>query len=238
MGKTNLVRTLARVSGCDSKRVQFVPDLLPADILGMNIYDRSSGQLKRIPRPVFTNLLLPDEINRAVPRTQSALLEAMEERQVTIDGETTPLPAPFAVLATQNPVESESTFRLPAAQMDRFLIRLSMGYPDPQEEREMLFSLGDAIPMDRVEVVTSPEELLQASRRSPVSMFPPPWPTTLSRWFPPPAPIPWCAWAPPPALPGPCSARARAGAPWTAAPSSPLTMCGSWPRACCATGWC
>ncbi len=164
VGKTTLVKTLARVSGCDSKRVQFVPDLLPADILGMNIYDRASGQLKRMPGPVFTNLLLADEINRAVPRTQSALLEAMEEGQVTIDGETTPLPAPFGVLATQNPVESESTFRLPAAQMDRFLIRLSMGYPSPQEEREMLFALGDAIPMDRVAVVSSPEELLRAQQ--------------------------------------------------------------------------
>ena len=164
VGKTTLVKTLALVSGCMSKRVQFVPDLLPADILGMNIYDRASGELRRIPGPVFTNLLLADEINRAVPRTQSALLEAMEERQVTIDGETTPLPAPFAVLATQNPVESESTFRLPAAQMDRFLLRLSMGYPTAQEEREMLFSLGDAVPLEKVNTVTSPEELVQAQR--------------------------------------------------------------------------
>ena len=164
VGKTTLVKTLALVSGCMSKRVQFVPDLLPADILGMNIYDRASGELRRIPGPVFTNLLLADEINRAVPRTQSALLEAMEERQVTIDGETTPLPAPFAVLATQNPVESESTFRLPAAQMDRFLLRLSMGYPTAQKEREMLFSLGDAVPLEKVNTVTSPEELVQAQR--------------------------------------------------------------------------
>jgi len=115
-----------------------------------------------MPGPVFTNLLLADEINRAVPRTQSALLEAMEERQVTIDGETTALPAPFVVMATQNPVESESTFRLPTAQMDRFLIRLSMGYPTPKEERDMLFSLGDAIPMDTVETVTDPAALIAA----------------------------------------------------------------------------
>ena len=162
VGKTTLVKTLALVSGCQSKRIQFVPDLLPSDILGMNIYDRASGQLRNIPGPVFTNLLLADEINRAVPRTQSALLEAMEERQVTVDGETTPLAEPFAVLATQNPVESESTFRLPAAQMDRFLVRLSMGYPTAEEEREMLFSLGDAVPLDRLNTVTSPEELVQA----------------------------------------------------------------------------
>lgn len=164
VGKTTLIKTLSIVSGCASKRIQFVPDLLPADILGMNIYDRNSGDFRRIPGPVFTNLLLADEINRAVPRTQSALLEAMEERQVTIDGETTALPAPFVVMATQNPVESESTFRLPAAQMDRFLIRLSMGYPTAQEEREMLFSLGDAIPLETLETVTSPEELLAAQR--------------------------------------------------------------------------
>ena len=164
VGKTTLIKTLSIVSGCSSKRIQFVPDLLPADILGMNIYDRNSGEFRRIPGPVFTNLLLADEINRAVPRTQSALLEAMEERQVTIDGETTPLPSPFVVMATQNPVESESTFRLPAAQMDRFLIRLSMGYPTAQEERDMLFSLGDAIPLETLETVTSPAELLAAQQ--------------------------------------------------------------------------
>ena len=162
VGKTTLIKTIAAISGCGSKRIQFVPDLLPADIVGMNIYDRNSGTFRRMPGPVFTNLLLADEINRAGPRTQSALLEPMAERQVTIDGETTPLPAPFVVMATQNPVESESTFRQPAAQMDRFLIRLSMGYPSPAEERDMLFSLGDTIPMDRLEVVTSPEELSRA----------------------------------------------------------------------------
>lgn len=162
VGKTTLIKTIAAISGCDSKRIQFVPDLLPADIIGMNIYDRNTGEFRRIPGPVFTNLLLADEINRAVPRTQSALLEAMEERQVTIDGETSALPTPFVVMATQNPVESESTFRLPSAQMDRFLIRLSMGYPSPKEERDMLFSLGDAIPMERLEVITTPEELAQA----------------------------------------------------------------------------
>lgn len=162
VGKTTLIKTVAAISGCGSKRIQFVPDLLPADIVGMNIYDRNTGQFRRMQGPVFTNLLLADEINRAVPRTQSALLEAMEERQVTIDGESSKLPDPFVVMATQNPVESESTFRLPSAQMDRFLIRLSMGYPTPEEERDLLYSLGDSIPMERLEVVTSPEELKQA----------------------------------------------------------------------------
>ena len=162
VGKTTLIKTVAAISGCGSKRIQFVPDLLPADIVGMNIYDRNTGQFRRMQGPVFTNLLLADEINRAVPRTQSALLETMEERQVTIDGESSKLPDPFVVMATQNPVESESTFRLPSAQMDRFLIRLSMGYPTPEEERDLLYSLGDSIPMERLEVVTSPEELKQA----------------------------------------------------------------------------
>ena len=162
VGKTTLIKTVAAISGCGSKRIQFVPDLLPADIVGMNIYDRNTGAFRRMEGPVFTNLLLADEINRAVPRTQSALLEAMEERQVTIDGESTKLPDPFVVMATQNPVESESTFRLPSAQMDRFLIRLSMGYPTPEEERDLLYSLGDSIPMERLQIVTSPEELKQA----------------------------------------------------------------------------
>lgn len=135
-------------------RVQFVPDLLPADICGMKIYNQKLGDFQTIPGPVMTNLLLADEINRAIPRTQSALLEAMEERQVTVDGETYPLPRPFLVLATQNPVESESTFRLPAAQMDRFLICLSMGYPGAEEEVQMLRSLGDSIPLETVKTVT------------------------------------------------------------------------------------
>lgn len=165
VGKTTLVKALALASGCEARRVQFVPDLLPADIVGMNIFDQKTGAFRRLPGPVFTNILLADEINRAVPRTQSALLEAMEEKSVTIDGETLALPAPFMVMATQNPVESESTFRLPAAQMDRFLIRLSMGYPDPAEEKQMLFSLGDAMPFDSIEAVANPETILELRRQ-------------------------------------------------------------------------
>ena len=143
VGKTTLVKTLSIALGCQFKRVQFTPDLLPSDVVGMNIYDQNSNAFRRMDGPVMTNLLLADEINRAIPRTQSALLEAMEERQVTIDGETTPLPAPFVVMATQNPVEFESTFRLPAAQMDRFFLRLSLGYPQREEEARMLRGVGD-----------------------------------------------------------------------------------------------
>ena len=161
VGKTTLLKTLSIALGCTSKRVQFVPDLLPSDICGMKIYNQKTGDFQVVEGPVMTNLLLADEINRAIPRTQSALLEAMEERQVTIDAETLPLPKPFLVLATENPVESESTFRLPAAQMDRFLIRLSLGYPVAEEETRMLQNLGDRIPFETVETVTCAEELVK-----------------------------------------------------------------------------
>ena len=165
VGKTTLVKTISMALGCQSGRIQFVPDMLPSDIIGMRIYNQKTGDFELRQGPVMTNLLLADEINRAIPRTQSALLEAMEERQISIDGERFPLPAPFLVLATQNPVESESTFRLPAAQMDRFLIRLSMGYPEPEEERQMLTLLGDSIPFDQVQAVTNAEELVQAQQQ-------------------------------------------------------------------------
>ena len=166
VGKTTLVKTLSKVLGCDSRRVQFTPDLLPSDIVGMRIYDQQRGQFQLMEGPVMTNLLLADEINRAIHRTQSALLESMEERQVTIDGQTHPLPQPFLVMATQNPVESESTFRLPAAQMDRFLIRLSLGYPQQKEEEAMLANLGNGIPMDKVERVANPELLCRLQKEA------------------------------------------------------------------------
>lgn len=161
LGKTTLIKTLSIVLGCDFKRIQFTPDLLPSDIVGMNIYDRKTGSFQMLHGPVMTNILLADEINRAIPRTQSALLESMEERQITIDGATYPLPKPFVVMATQNPVESESTFKLPAAQMDRFLVRLSLGYPTLEEELSMVRILGDAIPFDSVNPVVSPTVIEQ-----------------------------------------------------------------------------
>lgn len=162
VGKTTMVKSISRALGCQCGRIQFVPDLLPSDILGMQIFNQKTGDFVLRHGPVMTNLLLADEINRAIPRTQSALLEAMEERQVTIDSQQFPLPRPFLVLATQNPVESESTFRLPAAQLDRFLIRISMGYPTPAEERQMLHNLGDAIPFEAVQPVTDAAGLLAA----------------------------------------------------------------------------
>ena len=164
VGKTTMVKCLSIALGCRSRRIQFTPDLLPSDVTGMNIFDRQSGQFRRLQGPVMTNLLLADELNRAIPRTQSALLEAMEEKQVTLDGETEKLPAPFVVLATQNPVESESTFRLPAAQMDRFLMCLSMGYPTPEEEADMLRLVGGDIPYETVNAITDPEELCRLQK--------------------------------------------------------------------------
>ena len=158
-GKTTLVKCLSLALGCEYKRIQFTPDLLPSDVAGMTIYDQKKQEFVTRLGPVATNLLLADEINRAIPRTQSALLEAMEERQVTIDGETYPLPDPFFVMATQNPVEKESTFPLPAAQLDRFFMKLSMGYPTREEEQAMLSLVGDEIPFDRIRPAGGPESL-------------------------------------------------------------------------------
>ena len=158
-GKTTLVRTLAIALGCDFKRLQFTPDLLPSDVVGMTVFNQKTGDFQVKDGPVQTNLLLADEINRAIPRTQSALLEAMEERQVTIDGVSRKLPEPFFVMATQNPVEKESTFPLPAAQLDRFFLKLSMGYPSPEEEVAMLTGLGDETPYSAVRAAASPAVL-------------------------------------------------------------------------------
>ena len=165
VGKTTLVKTISKALGCDFGRIQFVPDMLPSDIIGMNIYNQKTGDFELRKGPVCTNILLADEINRAIPRTQSALLEAMEEKQVSIEGNKIEMPKPFIVLATQNPVESESTFKLPAAQMDRFLIKLSIGYPGKDEEKKMLENLGDKVPFEKVEAVTSKEEILEAQTK-------------------------------------------------------------------------
>ena len=159
-GKTTLVRTLSLALGCDFRRLQFTPDLLPSDIVGMMVFNQKRGDFALRRGPVHTNILLADEINRAIPRTQAALLEAMEEGQTTIDGQSLPLPQPFFVLATQNPVENESTFMLPAAQMDRFFLRLSMGYPTAEEEKQILSSLGDRTPYENVTAVTDPAKLM------------------------------------------------------------------------------
>ncbi len=138
VGKTTLAHALAQVLGLSFQRIQFTSDLLPADILGVSIYDRETAKFKFHEGAIFTQMLLADEVNRATPKTQSALLEAMEERQVTIDGETRILPQPFFVLATQNPLHQIGTFPLPESQLDRFMMRISLGYPNPEAEKELL----------------------------------------------------------------------------------------------------
>lgn len=158
MGKTMLVKALAKTLALDYKRIQFTPDLLPADITGINYYNQKQGDFQFREGPLFANLVLADEINRATPRTQSALLEAMEEKQITADGETRVLARPFMVLATQNPVESFGTFPLPEAQLDRFFMRISLGYPRREEEKAIIAkNIGN--PLDRIEPVFVPEEL-------------------------------------------------------------------------------
>ena len=151
VGKTMLARAIAITLGIDFKRLQCTPDLLPSDVTGVSIFDQREQKFTFLPGPAFTNILLADEINRATPRTQSALLEAMGERQVTVDGETRPLNRPFFVLATQNPVEYEGTFPLPEAQLDRFFMKVALGYLTPEEESQMLLNLGREHPITHLE---------------------------------------------------------------------------------------
>jgi len=160
-GKTTLARALSASLGCSFRRIQFTPDLLPSDVTGLNWFNQKKQEFEFRAGPVMSQILLADEINRATPRTQSALLEAMQERQVTIDGISHPLPRPFLVLATQNPVELEGTFPLPEAQVDRFLVHIHIGYPNQEEENAMLerFRIDD--PMQSLKPVVSQEELLQ-----------------------------------------------------------------------------
>jgi MoxR-like ATPase len=153
VGKTMLAKSLARSLGCSWSRIQFTPDLLPTDVTGVNVWDRQSGRFTFKPGAVFANVCLSDEINRASPKTQSALLECMEERQVTVDGTTHVLEEPFIVIATQNPLEHEGTFPLPESQLDRFMMRLSMGYPSRAAELEMLELHGSHSPLDDLEPV-------------------------------------------------------------------------------------
>jgi MoxR-like ATPase len=159
VGKTTLAHTLARLLGLQFSRIQFTSDLLPADITGVSIFDRDHGSFRFMPGPVFAQLVLADEINRATPKTQSALLEAMEERQVTVEGATRPLPQPFFVIATQNPSHQIGTFPLPESQLDRFLMRIELGYPDPAAERALLAAGGQRAAANRLEPLLNPSDL-------------------------------------------------------------------------------
>ncbi len=160
-GKTTLVKALSIALGCTQTRIQFTPDLLPSDVVGTTVFNQKTTEFQTILGPVNTNLLLADEINRAIPRTQAALLEAMEERQVTIDGKTFALPDPFFVMATQNPIEKDSTFPLPAAQLDRFFLKISLGYLDRDQEISMLSRVGDDIPFGELKAISRPEDLIR-----------------------------------------------------------------------------
>ena len=160
MGKTTLAHALAQTLGLQFQRIQFTSDLLPADILGISIYDQEAHRFSFHPGPVFSQLILADEINRATPKTQSALLEAMEEQQVTVEGETRRLPEPFFVIATQNPAHQIGTFPLPESQLDRFLMRLEMGYPDAQAERELLKGSDRRDMLESIDARMSPRQLV------------------------------------------------------------------------------
>ncbi|WP_067521116.1 AAA family ATPase [Endozoicomonas ascidiicola] len=160
MGKTAMALSFSRLLGLEYQRIQFTSDLLPADILGVSIFDQSASDFQFKPGPVFTGMLLADEVNRASPRTQSALLEAMEERQVTVDGEARMLPKPFIVIATQNPVFQEGTFALPESQQDRFLMQIHMGYPDTESEKAILKGEAGRLCLNSLEQAMTAEELL------------------------------------------------------------------------------
>jgi MoxR-like ATPase len=164
VGKTMLARALAVSTGCSFRRIQFTPDLLPSDVTGVSIYNQKTGDFEFREGPIISQVVLADEINRATPKTQSALLEAMEERQVTVDGTTHKMPAPYMVMATQNPIEYEGTFPLPEAQLDRFLIRVNLGYPSLEDEIAVLDLQEQRHPIDEISQVTTSAEILQLQR--------------------------------------------------------------------------
>jgi MoxR-like ATPase len=160
VGKTVLARSIARSTGCEFKRIQFTPDLLPSDVTGVSIFNQKTGDFEFRPGPLMAQVVLADEVNRATPKTQSALLEGMEERQITVDGVTYPLPRPFMVLATQNPIEYEGTFPLPEAQLDRFLLRIHLGYPTATDEVLVMDRQQFAHPVSDLEQVTNSSEIV------------------------------------------------------------------------------
>ena len=164
-GKTTLARTIAASLGCSFRRIQFTPDLLPSDVTGIYYYNQKTQEFEFRPGPIFSQILLADEINRATPRTQSALLEAMQERQVTVDIATHRLKRPFLVMATQNPVELEGTFPLPEAQLDRFLMKVALGYPDEQEENNILLRFEREDPLETLDAVVEPETIVAMQRQ-------------------------------------------------------------------------
>ena len=241
VAKTLLVKTLARTLDLEFKRVQFTPDLMPSDVTGQVIFEQRDGSFRFRQGPVFTNLLLADEINRTPPKTQASLLEAMEERQVSVEGQGHPLPEPFLVVATQNPVEYEGTYPLPEAQLDRFLFKLQMGYPSAEQEQAVL-ARHDA-GMDPHDLATlgvtavAGRQDLEAARKEvaaiqveagcrPTSWPSPGRPGSRRRW----------SWASPPEGRPCCCTPPRPGPGWPGSSTSPRTRSRPWPSRPCATG--
>ncbi|MGK0297023.1 MAG: MoxR-like ATPase [Gammaproteobacteria bacterium] len=167
VGKTTLAHVLAKIIGLSFQRIQFTSDMLPADILGVSVYDRESGKFEFHPGPIFSQFILADEVNRATPRAQSALLEAMEENQITLEGETRQLPVPFFVIATQNPSNQIGTFPLPESQLDRFMMRLHLGYPDNKSERELLKGRDRREMLTEIDTILTPERLIDLQKQVP-----------------------------------------------------------------------
>ncbi|MTI69575.1 MAG: MoxR family ATPase [Firmicutes bacterium] len=164
VGKTTMVHTLAKSMDMTFKRIQFTPDLLPSDITGISIYNQKNGDFEFKKGPIFSNIVLADEINRTSPKTQSSLLEAMQENQITTDGNTLPLPSPFIVLATQNPIEYEGTFPLPEAQLDRFMMKISLGYPDKRSEKVILRRFKEKNPLEEINSVLDTKDIIKMQR--------------------------------------------------------------------------
>ncbi|MEQ2128949.1 MoxR family ATPase [Caldanaerobacter subterraneus KAk] len=161
VGKTSLVKALAKSINASFRRIQFTPDLVPSDVVGVTVYNQQKKKFEFKPGPIMSNIVLADEINRTSPKTQSSLLEAMEEKQITVDGVTYPLPKPFMVLATQNPIEYEGTFKLPEAQLDRFMIKIEIGYPSEAEELEILANFEEKNPLEELKPVVNAEEVIK-----------------------------------------------------------------------------
>ena len=167
IGKTTMAKALAQSLGCTFSRIQFTPDLMPGDVLGVNYFNQKSSEFEFRSGPIFSQVVLGDEINRATPRTQSAMLEAMQESQATVDGETMPLPQPFIVIATENPIEMEGTFPLPEAQLDRFMVKVVLGYPTPEEESDIFLRFESDGVLSGLEAVTSAEEISELQKVPP-----------------------------------------------------------------------
>ncbi len=236
VGKTMLAKALARSVDCTVNRIQFTPDLLPSDVTGVSVYSQADHRFEFQPGAVFANIVIGDEINRASPKTQSALLECMEEGQVTVDGVTHPLQQPFTVVATQNPVEMEGTYALPEAQRDRFMARISMGYPDASAELAMLRSRDTVSPLDELRPVVDAEDLDARCTRPAASTCPTPCRATRSPSCRPRAATRTSAWARAPAPRSSSSAPPRPGRRSTDATSSSPTTSTPSPRPCSRIG--